>query len=44
MQKEQPGILLWPVQVVTQTILKAEIYELVEILYIRHPSLADRRA
>lgn len=40
----QPGIFLWPVPVVTQTILKAEIYELAETLYIRHQSLADRRA
>lgn len=44
MQRGRPGIFLWPVLVVTQTILKAEIYELVEMLYIRHQSPADRRA
>lgn len=44
MQRGQPGIFSWPALVVTQAILKAEIYELVEMLYIRHQSLADRRA
>lgn len=44
MQSGQPGVFSWPVLVGTQTILKAEIYELVEMLYIRHQSLADRRA
>lgn len=44
MQKGQPGIFLWPVLMVTQTILKAEIYELVEMLYIRQSSSADRKA
>lgn len=44
MQRGRPGIFLWPARVVTQTILKAEIYELVEMFYIRHQSLADRRA